>query len=142
MVPKVVIDTNVLVGAVLSAGGGDNRNVMRACLNGQAKPVLGMALLSEYENLFLRSDLMQKSPLNAKERLTLLESFLSVCEWVKVFYLWRPNLPDEADNHLIELALAGGATAIVTRNVRDVSLGELRFPSLTIQTPRQFLKTL
>jgi putative PIN family toxin of toxin-antitoxin system len=142
MVPKVVIDTNVLVGAVLSAGGGDNRNVMRACLNGQVKPVLGMALLSEYEDLFLRSDLMQKSPLNAKDRLTLLESFLSVCEWVKVFYLWRPNLPDEADNHLIELALAGGATAIVTRNVRDVSLGELRFPSLTIQTPRQFLKTL
>ena len=32
---------------------------------------------------------------------------------------WRPNLPDEADNHLIELGVA--AQAIVTRNLRDVS---------------------
>jgi len=101
-----------------------------------------MALFSEYEDLFLRSALMAKSPLNDKERRTLLEAFLSVCEWVKVYYLWRPNLPDEADNHLIELALAGGASTIVTNNLRDVSRGELTFPFLTILTPNQFLKTL
>lgn len=105
---RVVIDTNVLVGAALSRGGGDNREVLRACLKGLVQPVLGMALFSEYEDLFLRSASMVKSPLNEKERIVLLESFLSVCEWVKVYYLWRPNLPDEADNHLIELALAGG----------------------------------
>jgi len=101
-----------------------------------------MALFSEYEDLFLRSALMAKSPLNDKERRTLLDAFLSVCEWVKVYYLWRPNLPDEADNHLIELALAGGASTIVTNNLRDVSRGELTFPFLTILTPNQFLKTL
>ena len=84
---------------------------------------------------------MVKSPLNEEERIVLLESFLSVCEWVKVYYLWRPNLPDEADNHLIELALAGGAHTIVTNNFRDVSRGELTFPSLNIFTPSQFLKT-
>jgi predicted nucleic acid-binding protein len=100
-----------------------------------------MALFSEYEDLFLRSALMVKSPLTEKERIVLLESFLSVCEWVKVYYLWRPNLPDEADNHLIELALAGGASTIVTNNLRDVSRGELTFPSLNIFTPSQFLKT-
>ncbi len=32
-----------------------------------------------------------------------------------VYYGWRPNLPDEGDNHLIELALAGSAQAIVNR---------------------------
>lgn len=142
MSPRVVIDTNVLVGAALSRGGGDNRDVLRACLKGLARPVIGMALFSEYEDLFLRSPLMAKSPLNEKERFILLESFLSVCDWVKVYYLWRPNLPDEADNHLIELALAGGASTIVTNNLRDVSRGELTFPFLNILTPAQFLKTL
>ena len=137
-----MIDTNVLVGAALSRDGGDNRDVLRACLKGLVQPVIGMALFSEYEDLFLRSDLMAKSPLNEKERLILLESFLSVCEWVKVYYLWRPNLPDEADNHLIELALAGGASTIVTNNLRDVSRGELTFPSLNILAPSQFLKTI
>ncbi len=51
-------------------------------------------------------------------------------------------LPDEADNHLVELALAGGADAIVTNNVRDVRRGELAFPDLQILTPAQFLKTI
>lgn len=142
MIPRVVIDTNVLVGAVLSRGGGENRKVLRASLKGLIKPVIGMALFNEYENLFLRSSLMAESPLTESERLVLLESFLSVCDWVKVYYLWRPNLPDEADNHLIELALASGANTIVTNNLRDVSRGELTFPFLNILTPAQFLKTV
>lgn len=142
MLQRVVIDTNVLVGAALSPSGGDNRAVLRACLQGAARPVIGMALFSEYEELFLRSALMAKSPLDEQERLQLLEAFLSVCEWVKVYYLWRPNLPDEADNHLIELALAAGASTIVTHNLRDVSRGELTFASLNILTPAKFLTTL
>jgi predicted nucleic acid-binding protein len=49
--------------------------------------------------------------------------------------LWRPNLPDEADNHLIELALAGNADTIVTTNTKDLAHGELRFPGLKILSP-------
>jgi predicted nucleic acid-binding protein len=85
---------------------------------------------------------MAKSPLSLKERDSLLDAFLSVCEWIRVYYLWRPNLPDEADNHLIELAVAAGADAIVTSNIRDVKRGELSFPELQVLTPFQFLKTL
>ena len=48
-------------------------------------------------------------PLTASERRALFDALLSVSEWIKVYYLWRPNLPDEGDNHLIELAVAGGA---------------------------------
>ena len=53
---------------------------------------------------------------------------------------WRPNLPDEADNHLIELAVAAQADAIVTRNLRDVSRGDLKIPSLGVLTPEQCLE--
>jgi hypothetical protein len=60
----------------------------------------------------------------------------SVTDWVKVYFLWRPNLPDEADKHLIELALAGSAETIVTNNLKDLRNGELRFPGLKIQSPR------
>jgi len=58
----------------------------------------------------------------------------------EVFYAWRSNLPDEADNHLIELAAAERADAIVTRNLRDVARGELKFPTLRVLTPEQCLE--
>ena len=36
------------------------------------------------------------------------DAILSIGHWQKVYYAWRPNLPDDANNHLVELAVAGG----------------------------------
>ncbi|MBE2286349.1 MAG: putative toxin-antitoxin system toxin component, PIN family [Prosthecobacter sp.] len=141
MPARIVVDTNVITAAMLSPAG-SNRDVLRACLKGAALPLVGEALFQEYEDLIHRPALMAASPLTPKERETLLDAFLSVCEWVRVYYLWRPNLPDEADNHLIELAVAAGADAIVSSNVRDLRRSELSFPKLQILTPSQFLKSI
>jgi predicted nucleic acid-binding protein len=59
-----------------------------------------------------------------------------------VYFTWRPNLRDEADNPLVELAVAGGADAIVTRNLRDLGRMELRFPQLKVLGPEDFLKEI
>jgi len=106
------------------------------------KPLMGQALFLEYEDVLGRDRLFQASPLNRIERYELFEAFLSACEWVHVYFTWRPNLPDEADNHIVELAIAGGATMIVTNNVRDFNRGELRFPGLRVVTPRALLEEL
>ena len=45
----------------------------------------------------------------------------------------------EGDNHLIELAVAGSASAIVTNNVKDLRSGELLFPSIRVLTPADLL---
>jgi len=135
----VVLDTNVLVAALLR-GGGTTRAVLRACLRGQYQPVLGPALLAEYEDVLGRSKLFADSALSAKQRGEVFDGLMNQCRWVEVFYAWRPNLPDEADNHLIELAVAAQADAIVTRNLRDVARGELKFPSLRVLTPEQCLE--
>jgi len=70
----------------------------------------------------------------------LLDIFLATCRWTRIYFGWRPNLPDEGDNHLIELAVAGGARRIVTHNLRDLRSKELKFPDLVAVTPEQFLK--
>jgi putative PIN family toxin of toxin-antitoxin system len=137
--PTVLIDTNVLVAALLREGG-TARAVLRACLRSDYEPVLGPALLAEYEDVIGRAELFASSPLTARERNEVLDGFLRCCRWVEVFYAWRPNLPDEADNHLIELAVAAQADAIVTRNLRDVSRGELKFPALRVLTPEHCLE--
>jgi uncharacterized protein len=137
----VVIDTNVLVTA-LHGGGGMARRVVRACLDGQLQPVFGAALLAEYEDVFAREALWKSALTPSEEREVVLDAFLSRCQWVEVFFAWRPNLPDEADNHLVELALAAQANVIVTKNLRDLKRGDLKFPSLQILTPNETWETV
>jgi predicted nucleic acid-binding protein len=136
MIP-VVIDTNVLVAGLRSAGGA-SRAVLRRALTGDIQPLFGNALWLEYQDLLGR-DVWGESTMPA-ERLQVLAALAKQGRWVTVYYGWRPNLPDESDNHLIELALAGSAAAIVTHNVRDVRRGELRLGNLRILTPAQCLE--
>ena len=140
MLCQVVLDTNVFVSACL--GSGPANQVMRGCLAGACKPLMGAALFAEYEDVLARDALWLSSPLTREERHDLFDVFLSVCQWTRVYFAWRPNLPDEGDNHLIELAVAGNASVIVTRNLRDLARGELRFAGLRVLDPVSFLKEL
>ena len=99
-------------------------------------------VLAEYEDVLGRDALLTKSLLSSHEQQTLLDVFLWKAEWVRAYFAWRPNLPDEGDNHLVELAIAGGAEFIVTRNLRDLQRMELRFPQLKVVSPEDFLKEL
>lgn len=137
-VPTVVIDTNVFVSA-LRSGAGASRKVIRRALQGRIQPLFGNALWTEYCQL-LGSDVWGNETSHA-ERVEVLAALASVSRWVRVYFAWRPNLPDEADNHLIELAVAGGAVAIITHNVRDLDGGELRFDGIKTVTPAAFVRS-
>lgn len=129
-----MVDTNVFVAAVGSPDGA-SREVLRRCLRGNYTPLIGEALFLEYESVLARPEPFARSRVRRDERAALWAAMASRCEWVKVHYLWRPNLPDEGDNHIMELALAGNAEAIVTHNTDDFRGGDLRFPQVQIQTP-------
>lgn len=140
MAVRAVIDTNVFVGACL--GQGAAWQVVRACIDGRVRPVLGAALLAEYEDVLGRGKLFHRSALSADERQELLDIFVARCEWVRVYFTWRPNLPDEGDNHLVELAVAAGAPFLVTRNLRDLQHAELTFSGLRCVAPQAFMKEI
>jgi len=135
----VVIDTSVFVSALL-VDENASREVVRRSLRGDDHPLMGAALYLEYEAVLNRTRLFRGSPLAVDEREVVLEAFLAACEWTRIFFRWRPNLRDESDNHLIELAVAGGANALVTRNLRDFHRTELRFPELHILKPESFVQ--
>jgi uncharacterized protein len=138
---RIVVDTNVIV-AALTSPAGSNRAVLRCCLAGIVEPLIGTTLFHEYESIVSRKSVQARCPLQPVERKELLNAFLGRCVWVRISFRWRPNLADESDNHLMELAVAGGAAAIITNNVRDLTSGELIFPDITIMTPSSFLKTV
>lgn len=135
----IVLDTSVFVSALLRAGGA-SREALRLCLAGRCVPLMGEALYAEYEAVLSRERLFRECVLGVSERAALFDAFLSVCRWTRVYYSWRPNVPDGSDNHVVELAVAGGATAIVTRNVRDFARMELRFERLAVIDPMELLK--
>lgn len=139
-VARVVIDTNVFVGALLTDGAANA--VIAACLRGQLLPLMGTTLLAEYEDILSRETLFARARPDASEREELLDIFLSNCAWTPVYFSWRPNLADEGDNHLVELAVAGRAETIITRNRRDFARMELRFPALTLRSPEECLQEL
>lgn len=139
MSSRIVVDTSVFISALIGPRG-PSRALIRRCLLGDYTPLMGNALFSEYESVIGRASVLRQCPLSTTEIIDLLAAFLSVSEWVNVYYLWRPNLRDEGDNHLIELAVAGNASAIATNNIRDFQGTDLLFPDLLITTPEQLLK--
>ncbi len=136
---RVVLDTNIIVGAMLRDGGA-SRAVLRLCLQGELHPMVGVTLFAEMEDVLSRKDLFRNSKLTASERQDLFAAFLSVTHWVPIYYTWRPNLRDEADNHVVDLAVAGNAECIVTQNERDFANMELLFPQLKIATAAEFME--
>jgi predicted nucleic acid-binding protein len=139
----IIIDTNVFVAAMRSPGRAatSSRAVLRAVFMGRYTPLFGNALWLEYEDLLGRSDVWTGATTHA-ERTNMLRALAASGKWVTVYYGWRPNLPDEGDNHLFELAVAGNAEAIVTFNKKDLTQGQLLWPRLQILTPAECLEAL
>ncbi len=135
----IILDTCVLISALIGAKG-PSREVLRRCLSGCDKPLISNALFHEYEDVSKRKNILNKCPLQESEIKELLNAYYSVCTWVPIYYLWRPNIIDEGDNFLIELAMAGNAGFIVTNNIRDLVTAELKFPELKIVKPEAFLR--
>ncbi len=139
MAHVIVLDTNVFVSSLLNPFG-KSASVLELCFRGYYEPIMGTALFLEYEDVINREDIFKRCRLTKTERHQALNDLLSITRWVRVYYAWRPNLRDEGDNHVIELAVAGNAIAIITQNVRDFRQSELSFPDIKILTPEQSLQ--
>jgi putative PIN family toxin of toxin-antitoxin system len=135
----IVVDTSVLISAFIGSQG-PGREVLRRCLRGEYRPLISNALFHEYEDVIARAEIIERCPLSIDEIRALLNAFYAVCQWLPIYFLWRPNLKDEGDNFLVELAIACHATAIVTNNLRDLKHAELKFPDLSVLSPEQLLR--
>ena len=76
---RIVLDTNILVGALLRNGGA-SREILRLCLEQHITPLIGTALFTEMEDVLSRPDLFKKCRIDATERNELFRAFLSCTE--------------------------------------------------------------
>ena len=137
---KVVIDTSVWISALIKKES-KARDLLRLAFKQKIFPQINEPLFREYENVMNREKIQKLTPLSKTEQNELFEAFLATCRWNEIYYLWRPNLKDENDNLLIELAVASGAKAIITYNIKDFKNSELIFKHKVV-TPENFLKDM
>ena len=111
---RVVLDTNVLVSAVLSPGG-PCAMLVRECLEARLRLLLCAEVLAEYREVLQRPRFGQ-SPARVDGLLTAL---VDVAE-VHTLPLQPPvvRLPDPDDEVFAELALLARADVLVTGNLR------------------------
>lgn len=134
-----MVDTSIIVSALIGQKG-PSREIIRLCLQNKYKPLISNALFREIEDVVSRDRIKRVCPLTEVEIRELLNAFYSMCTWVPIYFLWRPNLKDEGDNFLIELAIAGNSNIIVTNNTKDLISAELKFDRLKVLKPEQLLQ--
>lgn len=138
--PRVVLDTDVIVTALRSATGGSNA-VLREAAHGRLTPLVTPALFLEYEAVLKRPEQRLAHGLGLRDIDSFLAALASACEAVEVSFQWRPQLPDPNDEMVLETAVNGRADALITHNVRDFAKGAARF-GLRVLKPGALLKEL
>lgn len=110
---RVVLDTSVLVSAVISPHG-PNAQLFDRIVAGKLRPCLSDAVLAEYERVFDYDRLRHLDRRRVSKMLRLLEAVS-----VPVKSGGRLRLSShEDDNRIYECAVAGKARYIVTENIR------------------------
>jgi len=138
---KYLFDTNVLIAALRSRRGASHA-LIRMALQGKLPIVMHYKLLTEYRDVLGRAETINALAFSWEDIEKILARMVAEAEDVRVDYLWRPNLKDEGDNFIMEIAVAAPPCTIVTHNVRDFIAGELRFHEVWIKTPQQILVEL
>ena len=134
---RVVLDTNVVVAGLRSSSGASY--LLLAALRARRFiAAVSNPLCLEYLDVLSRPDLVPVLAAEGAE--AWLDGFLVLCQCCHVSFLFRPTLADADDDRVLEAALAGQASYIVTHNVTDFAAATGL--GITPVTPGEFLAML
>jgi putative PIN family toxin of toxin-antitoxin system len=134
---RVVLDTSVLITAFRSSSGAAAETVRLALLK-ELSILLDYKLACEYRDVALRSEHLKASGKTQKETELLIAMLEAVAEPVFVAVRHAPLSQDANDDMVLELAIIGGADAIVTNNTKHFRQAARDF-DLQLLTPAELL---
>lgn len=129
---RAVLDTNVIVSALRSSRGPAFRLLSRVG-TGRFEISLSVPLALEYEEVARRATRVPSEVLD-----TVLGFLCAEANKQKIFFLWRPHLPDPGDDMVLELAVAARASHLVTFNLKHFR--DARVFGVQVIHPAEFLR--
>jgi len=135
----VTLDTNVLYQALKSKTGA-SYFILQQVRNSRIQIAISVPVFQEYQDVLTRDKSLKDFGL----RLNDVEKFLRFIAYKSktyaIYFLLRPNLRDEKDNMIVELAITSQSNYLITSNVKDFENAELKFDQLKVITPAEFVK--
>lgn len=135
----ITLDTNVLYQA-LRSNAGSSYWILQQVRRGEFQIALSVPVFQEYQDVLTREKSLKDFGLHLADVEKVLRYVAYIGRKFNIFFLFRPNLKDEKDNMLVELAITSQSDYLVTSNIKDFKNAELKFDQLNIVTPSEFLK--
>jgi putative PIN family toxin of toxin-antitoxin system len=132
---RVALDTDVVVAAMRSPSGA-SAAILRAVRQKKVTILLSVPLALEYEAVCRRPEHRFEAGLSARQVGIFLDAVIAMAEAVPTHFLWRPQLRDPNDEMVLEAAVNGRASALVTFNLRDYGTVGSRF-GVEVLLPRE-----
>ncbi len=134
------MDTDAIVAAMRSPSGA-SAAIIRKARQGKVALLLSVPLAMEYEAVCVRPEHQLAAGLNEQEVRIFVDAVIALAEPVKIHYLWRPQLRDPSDEMVLETAVNGRASLLITLNERDYGTAPARF-GIEVMTPREAVERI
>ena len=135
----LTLDTNILYPALMSSTGASNF-ILQQVRSRRIQIALSVAVFLEYKDVLTREKSLKDFILQKSDVDKFLRFIAYIGKIFEIYYLFRPNLKDEKDNMIVELAITSQSDYIVTNNIRNFKNAELNFDELKVITPSEFVK--
>jgi predicted nucleic acid-binding protein len=103
----------------LRSPAGASRILLIAIWEGVIRPLAGVATMIEYEAVLKRPQHLAEMNLEPQHIDAFLDAFALLADPVVPYFLYRPSAMDPDDDMFMDIAVAGGAEALVTFNLKD-----------------------
>jgi len=137
---RFALDTDVLVAGLRSQTGA-SRRLLTLLDQGRYQSIVSVAMMLEYEAVLTRPENLMAFGLTNQEIQRFLDGLALLIIPVTPFFLWRPQLRDPADEHVLEAAVNGRVDAIVTFNLRHFRAAATRF-GIAVLNPGEALRRI
>jgi putative PIN family toxin of toxin-antitoxin system len=131
---RAVVDTNVLFEGLTRLGSA--AEIVDAWVERRFRPCVSTALVLEYQDVLSR----KLGKARGEAAMMALQALLSRCEYVPIYFSYRPISRDPGDDFIIDCVLNSRAV-LVTSNIKDFAEASRQLGFKTLR-PSEFIPLL